>query len=90
MCERACAHMYVCVPARAEKDTSWKVPVAACLCVSGGAATAKHDRLVAYKQQDYFSWLWRPQVQNQGASLCRSGGTLFLAHRQMPRLTLTG
>lgn len=69
---------YVCVPAHAEKDTSWKMPVAACIRVSGRAATTKHDRLVAYKQQKLFLMVTEAGIQNQGV-------TLFLAHRRLPR-----
>lgn len=38
----------------AEKDTSWKMPVAAYIRVLGRAAAIKPHRLVAHKQQKLF------------------------------------
>lgn len=55
----------------AEKDTSWKMPVAAYIRVLGRAAATKPHRLVAYKQQKLFLTIMQAGSPSSG---CQPGG----------------
>ena len=89
-----CVNVCTCEDSRVptEKDTSWKMPVAAYIRVLGRAAATKPHRLVAYKQQKLFPTIMQAGSRSSG---CQPGGVqvraIFLAHRWLPpRLTCKG